>query len=667
METTSLSTIASAILETIISTAGKAAGSATKEALQNRRERKRQLERYLRNVTNDISLLVSYRAAAQHIDDAYVEPRVLAGTLARTFLTPEDFGKIQKYLSIPTPQDQGQNTNVLSSHSRRLILQTGGIYEPRFVSTDSMMTDEGLLVLGEAGSGKSAFLSHICLKRLRTKGTQLPIYLNSRSIANNSLSALIEETLSSVAMSDLDLENSNSAIDLYVDGLDEVSPQRYNEVCLEITTFRKRFPLARITASCRSAVYKGELSCLKEVTLLPFSEPQSIEFVHRWFSALQSGPTADDFLSAVKKNNRLSELTGHPLLLSLMCNAFSRYLDFSRRQSTLFEQCVNALLWQWDAQRVVKRSSAFTDLDLQKRLWLHARLAFHFHHHRVRFLRNIDVIQDLRGFLPNFGIKSEQAAEVLNEISSHHGLLVSWTEDTYGFGHLALQEFLAGKWLSDDRRWMTLITKELLIDPWWRNVAGVAIGLLSDGTEAIQRIMAVKDVSDIEKFPILAHCLRYDPIIDPVVRQKIVKQVLDWYHNGNVSHHNAAVMMLVGIEDEWTVRPIGQSIGGAPPTQATLELHLRGSKGSGGNWFAALKEFSTLPEAERYAERVKEQQHIYIPRIYSAENGIYVVSLDGFLSHEEATTRVDFAKSVGLALDAYSWQSDWWRLCDLNK
>ncbi|HEY2293915.1 MAG TPA: NACHT domain-containing protein [Thermoanaerobaculia bacterium] len=665
METASLSTIASTILETIISAAGKAAGNATKEALQNRRERKRQLERYLRDVTNDISLLVSYRAAAQHIDDAYVEPRVLAGTLARTFLTPEDFEKIHKYLSIPSLQDQ--NPNVLGSNSRRLILQAGSIYEPRFVSTDSMIADEGLLVLGEAGSGKSAFLSHICLKRLRTKGTQLPIYLNSRSIANNSLSALIGEALSSVAMSELDLENSNSAIDLYVDGLDEVSPQRYSEICLEINTLRKRFPSARITASCRSVVYKGELSCLKEVTLLPFSESQSIEFVHRWFNALQNGPTADDFLSAVKNNNRLSELTGHPLLLSLMCNAFSRYLDFSRRQSTLFEQCVNALLWQWDAQRVVKRSSVFTDLDLQKRLWLHARLAFHFHDHRVRFLRNVDVIQALRELLPNFGVKSEQATEVLNEISSHHGLLVSWTEYTYGFGHLALQEFLAGKWLSDDRRWMKLITKEILIDPWWRNVAGVAIGLLSDGTEAIQRIMAVKDVSDIEKFSILAHCLRYDPIINPTIRKNIVTQVLDWYHNGNISYHNAAVLMLVGIEDEWTARPIAQSIGGALPTKMTVELHLRGPRGSGGNWFAALKEFSALPEAERYARNIEEQQKLYIPRIYIAENGRYVVSLDGFLSQDEATTRVDFAKSIGLALDAYSWQSDRWSLCDLNK
>ena len=167
----------------------------------------------------------------------------------------------------------------------------------------------------------------------------------------------------------------------------------------------------------------------------------------------------------------------------------------------------------------------------------------------------------------------------MEEVCSHHGLLVRWTEETYGFAHLALQEFLTAKWLADERRWEEFIVPNQLLDPWWKNVIGLTLGSMSDGTEALERILRLAELTDIDRYRIAAHCLRYDPIILPKVREGVVRQVLNWYHHGDVSHHDAAIGMLVGIEDDWSSKAITNSL---QITPTSLESNVLGLRRRGG-------------------------------------------------------------------------------------
>ena len=47
----------------------------------------------------------------------------------------------------------------------------------------------------------------------------------------------------------------------------------------------------------------------------------------------------------------------------------------------------------------------------------------------------------------------------LRELCSHHGILVRRSMDTYAFGHFALQEYLVGKWYSNEQRWTSLLSR----------------------------------------------------------------------------------------------------------------------------------------------------------------------------------------------------------------
>ena len=57
-------------------------------------------------------------------------------------------------------------------------------------------------------------------------------------------------------------------------------------------------------------------------------------------------------------------------------------------------------------------------------------------------------------------------------------------------------------------------------------------------------------------------------------------------------------------------------------------------------------------------EIINAGQTKYKPEVYLAENGWYVVSLGGYLGKSEADQRVAYAKSTGIAPDAFVWRSN---------
>jgi hypothetical protein len=575
MDPVTLSSITKAVLETTIA-ATHAIGSATFRGVTNARERRRSLQLYLRDVAQEVGVFTTYRPAAQPIEDAFVTPRLIDGALSRVHLEPIDLTRILSKLS-PASSNE---VPVMSSQYHQAIQRKTLLLQLQFVKVqDIVKQGSKTLVLGEAGAGKSALLAHLCWQALRLPKPRVPVFLSSRDLYGTGLEQHLSAISQRLGFPDASSEQLNQLLSIYLDGLDELPKERYRQICLEIAATCRRYPDVPLVACCRSAYYEGELDFLRQVSIAPFDGPASEEFIRRWFRPVKEGPTADQLVATLRKSERLVELATQPLLLALMCNAFRRYLDFSRRLTTLFEQCANAFLWQWDADRVVKRISAFASLDLQKRLWLHAAVAHRLHAAHLRMMRKSEALAILSDLLPNFGIDKPHAEQVLAEMCAHHGLLVRWTADTYAFGHLALQEFFAGKWLSDDGRWRESIQSEHAFDPWWRNVVGVTIGCLSDATSAIKMILALEGRTELERYALAAHCLKYDPILEPDTREHIVMTVLDWYHNGDAAKHDAAVSMLIGIEDEWAARQIRKSLAGEPPTNATARLFQRsGSK-----------------------------------------------------------------------------------------
>ena len=79
-----------------------------------------------------------------------------------------------------------------------------------------------------------------------------------------------------------------------------------------------------------------------------------------------------------------------------------------------------------------------------------------------------------------------------------------------------------------------------------------------------------------------------------------------------------------------------------------------------GNTFAVVGSYRDLAEAKDFANKLRESGMRYPVEIFLAENNYYAVTLGGYLTYQEATNRVDFAKRTALAKDAYVWVSQVW-------
>ncbi len=571
MDPTVVSSIASEVLKTLIESGAKFLGSSVVDKVRRSREESKKLDNYIYGVTNRVSYFVTYRPSPQHVDDVYVLPLILDSALTQTYLGPDKYAVIARALAAAVVS-KGAPPDIAEIAALTPEMETI-IRAIKYVPFQSLVTDHpGILVLAEAGSGKTSLLSYLALSRLRLKGPRLPIFLDVRDLECGPVSDSMASVLESVGFDGVDFRRLDSTLALYVDGLDELSPRRYKEVCFELGEIRRTMPSMQMVAACRSAAYHNELSFLREVSLVPFDSARVEVFIKCWFSGVHSGPSASSLIQQVRKSTRLSELSCQPLLLSLMCNAFRRYLNISRRQSALFDQCISSLLWQWDADRTVKRSSDFDSLDLEKKVWLHSTLAAHLHNARRRFCEKEFLERRLQKDLPLFGIRANKAGEVLDELCVHHGILVKWTEDTYGFAHLALQEYLTGKWYANEARWQTLINPETLSDPWWENVIALCFASLSDASQAVQSVLDVEGLPALRKLELAAACLKQDPIMAPNLRDRVLRSILDLFHNGNAEEHDAALYMLLGIEDDWTKPSIERSLGGRLFTKELAKL-----------------------------------------------------------------------------------------------
>jgi hypothetical protein len=578
----STDSILSEVLKSIFASGSKVLGSKAFDKLQKTLIASKDLRNYIKRVTNRVSYFVSYRPQPQHIDEAYVQPLILDSALSQTYIKPYTYEKFISSLSegVSIGLIGESLTNFVSSRmpkSDELILQV------KYIPIDQISTDyKSILVLGEAGAGKSALLSYLCLYRLRFKSPRLPVFADARDLESKKIYELLNDILKTLQLTDKDLKWLDNNLTFYIDGLDELSPKRFKEICFEIGILRKEFPGIEITVSCRSSAYHGELSFLTEISLVPFDMVRSENFIYRWFKLSSDSTYPENLVNILRKSERLKDLSTQPLLLALMCNAYRRYLNVSRRQTALFDQCIDSLLWQWDADRAVTRDSAFSSLDIEKKKWLHSGIAVALHTKRIRFSEKRFLIFILDETLPTYGISSSRAGELLSELCAHHGLLVKWTEDTYGFGHLALQEYLSAKWYADEKRWQSLLKKEFLTDSWWANTIALCFAVLSDASEAMNAIFKHEDLTELEKLRILANSLKFDPLVAINIRQSILQKILFLFHNGNATEHDEALDMLVGIEDEWCGGIIMKSLDGKLPTRELSKILKR--SGGASKW-----------------------------------------------------------------------------------
>jgi predicted NACHT family NTPase len=231
---------------------------------------------------------------------------------------------------------------------------------------------------------------------------------------------------------------------LLLDGYDEIaSPVERIKIITELDLLTRRLRRTRILITSRSVDFSYASSSIRRYEIAPLSLDQLETFAQKWL-----GPThAPKFLEKVKQSP-FADTTIRPLTVAHLCAIYERIEDIPDKPKSVYRRIVNLLLKEWDEQRLVKRTTAYANFDVDRKEEFLSHIAYLLtsQFNTLRFdselLRRIyNVVHD------EYSLPSDQAAQVIAEIESHNGIIVRGGYDTYEFAHKSLQEFLAANYV----------------------------------------------------------------------------------------------------------------------------------------------------------------------------------------------------------------------------
>jgi len=365
-----------------------------------------------------------------------------------------------------------------------------------------------LLLLGDPGSGKSAFVDMQAVNLASTllgegdpppgiEADLLPVVIALRDLiprlavlqddssADQQRDACINLFRAQVAedMQSLLAEGfQDGLLDavcegrclLVLDGLDEV-PDRLREKVRDcVRVLMREFTPKRVIITCRvrSKPEEGFFAGFVAHTLAPFDEPRVRQFSLAWYRAQRElGKIgADevvrraDNLARAAWGDDLRELAAIPMMLTIMAMIHQRDVGLPKERARLYRRAVEVLALRWQRHRAGPVSGPLGDF-LRDELRVCAtmeRLAFEAHDVARRAATGdepadlprataLTILEGVR-YLGSAGL----ASEFLDYVDQRAGVLVGRGGEpekptAYSFPHRTFQEYLAGRYMMAQR------------------------------------------------------------------------------------------------------------------------------------------------------------------------------------------------------------------------
>ena len=412
-----------------------------------------------------------------------------------------------------------------------------------------------LMVIGDPGSGKTMLLRNLALsysgKTLPGDPVTIFVELNQLSDALkeaktvSSANVLIEDFLVS-RLEELKFKKAQGFLTkrlgdehlpllLLLDGLDEVSGSRRDDVVKYLQAFLKQYKHCRVIITCRTQVYieggkKFDHCVDKTLEVKLFNDQQIRRFLYAWkdwfedhWRHSQPDKSVEQLLQELStRPPQVKELAKNPLLLTIIAYLYIKpdfVLPHSR--SEFYEVSTTKLLNEWDALKFdVPNEFPFKAKQLLlQHLALYAEDTAS---DRGGDRRDLDyyqeVIPKVKGeILTKINVDPQKVEEILTEIVQRSNLLMRFADNNQKcrFTHLTLQEYFAAEYLASD---LDGLLHRFDQDPeQWHEVVKLWCGNSRDSTQLIQHIH--------RKHPLLAfQALADAKQIDEHLAEEIIKE-----------------------------------------------------------------------------------------------------------------------------------------------
>lgn len=283
------------------------------------------------------------------------------------------------------------------------------------------------------------------------------------------------------------------------DGLDEIANVLKRRLVREaIRDFADEYAGCRIVVTCRTLSYTHpdwQITGFVPVTIAPLSREAIGAFIENWYLTLarleaippdQYQDKAAQLRLAVED---LTDLAQNPLLLTVMALVHTYKGTLPRERVRLYNDCVNLLLWDWQAAKQVApgvwEDGILDALGTREERLISGlcRVAFEAHRSGGAAQASADIPQAelfriLKEYLDDSYGKAQQFGRYVEERA---GLLVSRGkaangDDLYAFVHRGFQEFLAGRHIVSGRSFSRQVIELAAEGDIWREVLLLAVG-----------------------------------------------------------------------------------------------------------------------------------------------------------------------------------------------
>ncbi|GIF03934.1 NACHT domain-containing protein [Actinoplanes siamensis] len=339
-----------------------------------------------------------------------------------------------------------------------------------------------VILLGEAGAGKSTALQAYGVSLLLRRTGDVPFFVPVRVLAapwqHDSLGDYLVKLMRTAIpqCSEREVREviarllAERRLVVLLDGLDEVDPARYERVLNDVHRFTHETVGARFVVTSRRHSFlrnsrdwlaSPEPGTHREVALRPLpgaptqvyavsplTETQILAYLDRFRDRFCDPEGPERFLAELNRL-RLVELHRNPLVLSMSVGLFADRirLDIPRSVAALYQTMISEMLdrhtfLQNDRQVAANRFDKTDKYDVLRGFALTALDRGWFGAFRTE-----DLVQHTRSTRGRLLIADDEVEDLVQEIIERSGLLTPTGPGRYGFAHRSIQEHLAAEQL----------------------------------------------------------------------------------------------------------------------------------------------------------------------------------------------------------------------------
>ncbi|MCE2797355.1 MAG: SUMF1/EgtB/PvdO family nonheme iron enzyme [Planctomyces sp.] len=425
----------------------------------------------------------------------------------------------------------------------------------------------GALLLGEPGAGKTTAARQLAWRlasgtvqpwELNLPAGICPVLLRFRDLsdaaagADGGLKQFLTESLfrplapEGLQQPGTELWDSTTIPILWIlDGLDEIVDHAARQrIARWITQALHDRENDRFLVTCRFAGYNRAGISLgpgfREFHVQALNETDQQRFIYDWFTLVyerlgknsQAADKAGRLLQKLSlseyQTRKMRELTGNPMLLTVLCLVFHDNEDLPKQRSEVYAHCVKVLLEHWRKELYAAGAGSVPrqPLDAEAVEEVLQQLAWWLHSEDQRTSASLDQLaaqteQVLGGLQP--GVRQNLTSlQFLDRVREETGILAGEANGELSFLHLTFQEFLASKFAIANGQGEQLAVSAAASD-WWKETA--LLSLRSTRPFCGSFFRSLLQQPGLEQRPdLLEQCLNEAKFVDAEPFVEIVQQ-----------------------------------------------------------------------------------------------------------------------------------------------